>query len=101
MTTPARQRYHLRILKSTGPDALDYRIVNAEDDSLVTEFRTGGVNGKTNHETAEANLADVSEMNSGTFLLFAENLLMATSVGGLVYSLRPDRPGQLRKEVAA
>lgn len=100
MTTPARQRYKTRILKSTGPDALDYRIID-EQDALVAEFRTGGVNGKTNHETAEANLADVSEYNSGTFLLFCEDLLMATSVGGIVFSFRDDRPGYLRAEVAA
>lgn len=100
MTTPRRQRLQARIVRATGPDALDYQITD-EQDALVSTFRTGGVNGKTNHETAEANLADISEHNGGTFLLFCEGLLMATSTGGIINSLRADRPGQTREEVAA
>lgn len=99
MSTPRRQRQQIRVVNSTGPDAREYQITD-EQDALVAAFRTGGVAGKTNHETAEANLADVSTYNSGTFLLFCEGLLMATSVGGTINSLRPDRPGQLRAEAA-
>lgn len=96
-----RRPYVTRILRATGPEAKEYAIVDELDDSLVVAFRTDGVNGKSNHETAEANLADVSEQNSGSFLLFCEALLMARAEAGIVYSLRPDRPGQLREEVAA
>jgi hypothetical protein len=87
---------------ATGPDARSYRIEDEQSGTTVCEFETAGVNGKTNHETAEANLADASEHADGaTLLLYCEGLLMAWATDGLIYSLRPDRPGFLRCEVAA
>lgn len=90
-----------RIIEADGPDAADYSIVRAHDDSLARRFRTGGVNGKTADESAEANLADWSEYHFGEFLLFRDGLLMASAENGIICSLRPDNPALVRQGRAA
>lgn len=97
-----RREWAGRLLATaTGEDAETYRIV--QDDALVIEFRTAGINGKTPDETAEANLADLSETYPGEFLLFRDAMIVAYSEGGIIYSLRPDNPALVRgrEETAA
>lgn len=89
-----------RIVEASGPDERTYQIVN-EQDQLSRVLRTGGVNGKTADETAEANLAEWSETHTGGFMLFRDGLLVAHAEGGVIRSLRPDNPALVREGRAA
>lgn len=67
-----------------APDREGFSIHRAGSFCAAVTFVTGGVNGKTARQTAEGNLADMSEYERGVLELRCCGELLATADGGLV-----------------
>lgn len=69
----ARNIDHSRLLIDTSADDVQNYVVVSPDGGLVLQFVTGGVNGKSAHDTARANVSDLSEQLDVELTLWSSN----------------------------